>query len=166
MYFKIQQKLLHSFTKTQLVLWFKPSVVTVADSKARIIDRIINSPELQEVKHLKPTMYFHYCGYCRTKFFLVAAGKATPLFCTICAKTTPSNALNKSFEKAEILIKLAAQMRHKNPDAYNALLEQSLVSTITSVEIMLRQTYSSIYDQKHIIYGSSLFNEVYSKSRN
>ena len=166
MYFKIQKNFLQGFTKPHLLLAFSPALVTVKDAKDKIIEAIIKNPELAKLKLLNPVMYFHYCGYCRAKLILVGAGNSTPLFCGRCGKTSPSNALSKNFARAKILLNLATQLKNKDLDVYNALLEQSLVSTITSVEIMFRETYSSIYDQKHIVYGTSLFHDVYSKSRN
>jgi len=168
MYFKIDKKFLQVFTKQHLLLAFRPPTVTVKDAKYKILEAIINDPHLAKVKVklLNPVRYFHYCGYCRAKYFIVSSGKATPLFCAKCGKTSPSNALTKNFSRAKILLNLATLVKQKDNDAHKALLEQCLVSTITSVEIMLRETYSSIYDQKHIVYGTSLFNDVYSKSRN
>lgn len=166
MYFKIQRNFLQTFKKPHLLLAFRPPQVTAKDSKVKIIEAILNNPVLAKVKYVKPVMYFHYCGYCRAKFFLVSSGKAIPLYCGVCGKTSPNNALNKNFARAKILLKLATQLRNKDNDAYKALLEQCLVSTITSLEIALREAFSSIYDQKHIVHGTSLFAETYSKSRN
>ena len=56
--------------------------------------------------------------------------------------------------------------RKENYDAKSILLEQSLVTIITSFEVFLRDTYSLILDHKHVIFGESIYNRIYDSTRN
>lgn len=113
--------------------------------------------------------YISICEYCRVTYVLATASKitATPLFCVSCGKTSPNRAFQHNLERTSLLIAIASRMKKKKEKPSQAvLLEQALVTTITSFEILLRDVYSLIVDHRHVIYGESIYSRIYDSTRN
>ena len=48
----------------------------------------------------------------------------------------------------------------------DTLLQQALVTTVTSLEVLMRELYSIIIDHEHVIYGKSVYRRFYDSTRN
>lgn len=90
-----------------------------------------------------------------------------PLFCITCGRTTAFEAFSNTLGKIEQLIVLASRMIRKSETPIKTvLLEQGVVAIISSMEILMRESYSIAYDHKHVVMGQSVYNDTYARSRN
>ena len=112
--------------------------------------------------------YLAICEYCRVSHVLVELnGRAgEPLYCMSCARTSPQRAFQRNLERTDLLISLSSKMRTADNEAKSILLEQSVVTIITSFEVFLRDIYSLILDHKHVVFGESIYQRIYDSTRN
>lgn len=167
MYFKITKSFLQSFSKEHILASFKLGADSQKKTKKKLIEEIIEkNTSHPEVGSVDP--WYFICPFCRVegKLLTASTNSGTPKFCTRCGKTAPLNALEKSLQNTDALLVLASKMNLKSEqDTKAVLVEQGLVTVITGLEVFLRQTYSLIYDLHHVVYGKSLYSDIYPKTR-
>jgi len=168
MYFKITKSFLKSYSKEHIISSFSVSSDSKKKSKKRLIDEIIQKdsshPELGPL-----SAWLFICPFCRAEGKLSAPRATTkrePTHCVVCGKTSPLHSLLKNLQNTEALLSLASKMNLKaERNVKSALTEQGLVTVITGLEVFMRQTYSLIYDLHHVVFGKSLYFDVYPKTR-
>jgi hypothetical protein len=137
-------------------------------SKSALVSRLLSEAS-NGGKLGKVNSYLSICEYCRASYVLGTPSKitASPLFCVSCGKTSPNRAFQHNLGRTSLLIAIASKMKKKlEMPSKSVLLEQALVTTITSFEILLRDVYSLILDHRHVIYGESIYSRIYDSTRN
>lgn len=170
MYYKATKAFLSSFPKSYLLEMFKRLKVSDNQTKKNIISKLTSFKTKDKDGNLVPLQtYYHVCAHCKATYslFKKAEERASFKFCGMCGKTSPFYAFYNNINRTNQLMAIARMdIRGTNSDIRSVLLEQSLVTVITSIEILLRETYALFYDLDHVIFGKSIFYETYTKSRN
>lgn len=167
MYFKITKSFLQSFSKEHIVSTFALSPSPKKKPKYRLIDEIIEKYS-SDKKGNSLTPWFSVCPFCRRegKLFASRTDAEKPIYCVFCGKTTPVHSFEKNLQNTDALLILASKMNLKSErNVKSVLTEQGLITIITSLEVLMRQTYSLIYDLQHVVFGKSLFSEIYPRTR-
>jgi hypothetical protein len=122
------------------------------------------------VKKLGPVnLYLSVCEYCRADYVLGTPTEIAtiPVYCVSCGRTSPYKAFQSNLERTALLISIASKMKKGREKVSKAiLLEQALVTVITSFEVLLRDIYSLVLDHKHVIFGESIYPRIYDSTRN
>jgi hypothetical protein len=164
MYVQITKTLLETRPKKHLLQMFRVSPETAKLKKNELVKEILrtNSPTHKSVT-LFP--YLLICEYCGTSFIM--SGSATPLYCMKCGRTSPYLAFERNLQRTQLLLETASKLTGpKDSNSRSILLEQALVTIITSLEVVLRDVYALVIDHKHVIFGESIYPRVYRTTRN
>jgi hypothetical protein len=168
MYVKISRSFLEQLKNDELKFFFPFASHSSNTPRRQIIQDILAFSEHDPSIGACQT-YFGICPFCRNTILLVASNKvqAKPRFCMTCGKTSPIDAFFRNQEKTNQLMILVSKMNRKvEQTTKTTLLEQALVSSMTGVEVMLREVYSLIYDLRHVVIGSPVFADTYNRTRN
>jgi hypothetical protein len=170
MYFIITKSFLNSHSKEFLITAFNLTKNSIHKTKKELVDKIYSESTQNSPKRGNTISALSLCEYCRNIKVLkhpARNGKNRFNYCTQCGRMSPNKVFLKNIERTTSLIRLASKMINKNEKSDKAiLLEQSIVSLATSVEILLRETYSLIYDLKHVIIGESIYSNIYAETKN
>lgn len=164
MYFKINKGFLQKNTKENLVYLFAGFGFSRNLSKKEIISHVFS-----RLAHYNCNGWICFCPYCRNGFLLVGAKRlgGNPRFCMGCGKTSPLHAFDNNTEKTKQLLVLASKMNRKDErTTKDVLVQQALITVITGLEVLMREAYSLIYDHHHVVLGKSVFEDIYSRTRN
>jgi len=169
MYFRINKSFLNERIKADLLSLFRHLQLSDERNKQQLIRDILL--KLSHDERLGNCIaWFCICPYCRGNGFLILPAQfasSTMRFCTQCGKTSPSDAFNNTVTKTSQLALLASKMNRKEEKGTKSvLLEQALVSVITGLEVLMREVYAIIYDHQHVIFGHSVFDDTYARTRN
>lgn len=168
MYFKLSKAFLEQINKEDLLDRFPRLGLDKRKKKEEVVSQVLAS--FADVKQLGPCdAWILICPYCRADGTLATPQKykVTPRFCVHCGRTSAFAAFEGNLKKTNQLSVLASKMNRKEErETKDVLLEQALVIVITGLEVLMREVYSLIYDHKHVILGQSIFDDVYSRSRN
>lgn len=167
-YYLVNKTLLEKMSKHELLTRFSTPKNKSQHTKAKLIKNILDYYS-KDKQLVETAAWIGVCPYCRSEVLLVAPRRmfSNPKFCGSCGKTYPFYAFERNLRKTEQLVLLASKMNLKSEViSKNVLLEQGLVTVMTSFEVLLRDVYSIIYDHRHVIFGKSLYDEIYSSTRN
>jgi len=168
MYIRLTRSYLMSKKKDVIQVMFAIPSRFHRHNKTKLINEILSCLRKDEdLKKCNP--YVCICEYCRERRFLgiPRTTKSEPRFCMCCGKSSPSVTFHSNLRRAEELIKLGAKMILKKEQFIKrTLLEQSLVALMASFEIFVREVYSLTIDFSHVVYGQSIYDRVYSDTRN
>lgn len=167
MYFKITKSLLQTWSKPDLIDLFEYLGVDCRQPKTALIDSIYRACS-HDRKLGQCTTWRRICPYCRGQSFLCASSTLrNPRFCMSCGKTSPLYALESSLDRTSQLVILASKMNRKAElSTKEVLLDQSLVTVITALEVLMREVYALIYDHQHVVLGKPVFGDIYARTRN
>jgi hypothetical protein len=168
MYIKVTKSLLGNRPKGHLLKMFGIKPEASRHSKSEIISSIL-SRYLTHKKWGATNLYLAVCEYCRKTYFVGVPAKAGgyPVYCVSCGRTSPNRTFQRNVERTALLISLASKMKKKEESgSRNILLEQAVVTVITSLEVLMRDVYSLILDHEHVIYGESIYPRIYASTRN
>lgn len=168
MYFELKKTFLEKCTKADLIDLFPHLDFSKSTSRNKIVQAIVKNYSHSDGLGAC-TPWIRICPYCRSQGYLLVPkrSKATPRFCIRCGRTSPLDALESSLHKTTQLVILASKMNRKEERATkDVLLEQALVSVITGLEVLMRETYSLIYDHRHVVMGRPIFEDIYAQMRN
>lgn len=132
-------------------------------------DKAINLEEL--LKNPNRNYFFMFCPYCNNIGILSCSSKIKPCICIFCGETNPYNKIMQNLEKAEILNQLAI-LDNCNVKGYSyentkrILLEQSLITIATGVEVFLRDIYSTTLNLRYVKKNKTLIHLIYRETRN
>ncbi|GIQ70748.1 hypothetical protein XYCOK13_35720 [Xylanibacillus composti] len=145
--------------------------LVVNDSTKRKIEFLLD--EVQELLK-KPEfydkdadVYFLFCPYCKKTNILTTFPTKTrrviPRYCVSCGESSPNSKITDSLSKARKLF----EMQSSPDDLLNRiLLEQCIVMSATSVEVYLRDVYSTLLNMRFIRSEESLIERFYSDAKN
>jgi len=124
--------------------------------------------------------YFMFCPYCNEVGWLSMAqdsskvskslSSSEPVACVFCGETGPFEKMNNCQKKSIMLYTLATG-KPQVPETgetfvKRTLLEQSLVTTATGIEVFLRDVYSIVLNLRHVKPEKNLTGRFIEESRN
>ncbi|MCK5267903.1 MAG: hypothetical protein KAR07_07040 [Spirochaetes bacterium] len=138
-----------------------------------ITEEYLNIEEF--LKKINRSFFFMLCPYCNSVALLTTAKinrqkYENPMICPFCGEKNQYDKITQSLEKTRILYELAANIESINSDFDNkkvkrTLLEQSIVTIATGLEVFLRDIYSTTLNIKYIKPHKSLIHRFYKDTR-
>jgi hypothetical protein len=168
MYVKITRSFLESRPKKHLLKMFRLGPQSAQLSKKELVSEIL-SRHFTHKKLGAMSLFLSVCEYCRADYMLGTSSIRTtsPIYCVSCGRTSPYRAFQRNLERTALLMSIGSSMRKSDEKSSKAiLLEQALVTVITSFEVFLRDVYSLVVDHKHVIFGESIYARIYDSTRN
>jgi hypothetical protein len=164
MYLRITKSLLEGRPRRHLLQMFQVSPGSAKLRKKELVEHILSKiTPTHKSRTLNP--YLLACEYCGVSFTFSASG--IPIYCSSCGKTSPYLAFERNLQRTQLLMAMASKSRKLEESESRAiLLEQALVTTITSFEVLLREVYSLIVDHRHVIVGETIYPRIYNSTRN
>ena len=167
MYIKITRSLLENRPKKHLLKMFRLNSESSQLSKKDLIAEILS--RYSTANRVGPiNLFLSVCEYCRADYLLGTPIKSTnPIYCISCGRTSAYKAFQSNLERTALLMAIGLSIKKKDEQSSKAiLLEQALVTVITSFEVLLRDIYSLVLDHKHVIFGESIYHRIYDSTRN
>lgn len=122
------------------------------------------------------SFFFMLCPYCNLTALFSTSKKmfqlhGEPLVCPFCGETNQYDKITRSIEKSKTLCQLAVYIDSGDGDIDDenikrTLLEQSIVTIATGLEVFLRDIYSTTLNIKYIKQNKSLIHRFYRDARN
>lgn len=138
----------------------------------KLLDIVKN--EISNIKHSNieeflddsnRSFFFMLCPYCNNIALLSTAKlPSKPFVCVICGETNQYNKIMQSMEKAKILYMIAKE-NDIDEKVRRTLLEQSLVTIATGLEVFLRDIYSTTLNIKYVQQHKSLIYRFYNDTK-
>jgi hypothetical protein len=162
MYFKLTRKFLEGRTKDDLIDMFGRLDISSKLTKTALVTEILNHFSKSTQLGMQP--WGMICCFCRREVYF--AGTGLPRYCPGCGRTSPKFAHEAQLERATHLVAFASQnMKNKQRQIKDVLLEQAVVVVITGLEVLMREVYALVYDHQHVAMGTSIYDDTYAKTR-
>lgn len=131
---------------------------------SRIIKALASAPGVGAVRGFEC-----FCPYCRSyRIVGVPANFNRKLrFCGKCGKASPRIVFEANLERTLDLRAIASKMfLKKEGQLRQTLIQQNMVTLISGLELLFRNTYSLIVDLKHVLAGESIYSRIFRETRN
>ncbi|TKH03475.1 hypothetical protein FC678_25120, partial [Peribacillus simplex] len=128
-----------------------------------LIESLMESLSFKSTNINESVPYFLLCPFCKSEGIMTTQKGITPIYCYECGETSPFNKLNRTLEKVKKLKELS---RHNEDEIVYILREQMVVILATSIEVFLRDIYSTMYNLIYIKRNSTLIKKFMSEVKN
>lgn len=138
-----------------------------------ILNSVIKQAEQSDIEKVNKAIvnpYFLFCPYCRKSLMLfmlqVDTDNRQPKYCTSCGESSPNNKIIESTYKAKKIYELINNESMVDQKLKRILMEQCIVILATSIEVYLKDIYSTILNMKYIKSGHTLIHRFISEAKN
>ncbi|WP_046227487.1 HEPN domain-containing protein [Paenibacillus dauci] len=127
-----------------------------------------HSLKMPDFEDVNEHMHFLFCPYCKRALLIVVFPKKNEVktnlqYCVACGESGPNSKVIDSLAKAQKLFDIQLDF---DEALKRILLEQCIVMLATSLEVYLRDIYSTLLNMRYVRFRESLIERFYKDAKN